>query len=828
MLRFVLLFFIQVYPVRPDYVELSIHPVYKNTFDGFKNVLAVNQIVQVNQLLEYLSTSLELSKKVVYTLKLIATALQKQRCFLLLDNYKWSNIPEFNLPIYLRRLVPAIVSSNIHFEHNTTKIIKTTLTWIPSTLRQFNKTKKANLCSMSTNLNGLDVKLINEYCTKLDNKKFIWNSRPSNCFAQISLFPPKFFVNIWFEKINLAGEIVKLKYPGGFKYPLQSRSFHLLVTQAGLFTNQAFVFHVLSLKSNYRLYPVPYISDPIILVLRVFENLQFFGDDSNTTLTVLCILCDPIQSTYVLPETIVNLQFIKYAYPKPNDATVWLASNPGIKDKTQTFFFEQIKKCISFENFRNIDVIRQKFKLSTNKVLSGYAQIWRSIMKNHSMFISTFGICRKGIKIPSDVSRLVLHGTHIQLSSRIYTGVTPQTFSLAVKDNLNALRFVSCGRIQIKQLSFDKLVSVFDYHTWILVVVATLSAGIVAKHLQKYSDNSLQESTIKYFEILLKMLLEQDESQKTNADKNSIPVKIIFTTFAFASIVLSEAYRNDNVYKMILPRKTVALETLSQLLQENFQIFTRSSSVRFSGLRIDNISALEIELRNRGHTIYEKSSMTTIDSEVSMFDMSSRKMTPENQNDYIMRNSTKLHWKIPNLFLDLIKRNEIFIRNQSLDIFDEVVARRRMNKELTGKILDFEERFLLDHLSKCKKSAVVLPSYMIYDFTSKLKGNNISGSGQVSIGKERYFSGYQIFNLEGPVPYFVTLRLRAVQVSGIMEWWGTLVKGKILADEVRSSPKQATMSGNISVIFVVMFTGHCLSIIYFMLEFLWARCHTKT
>lgn len=66
-----------------------------------------------------------------------------------------------------------------------------------------------------------------------------------------------------------------------------------------------------------------------------------------------------------------------------------------------------------------------------------------------------------------------------------------------------------------------------------------------------------------------------------------------------------------------------------------------------------------------------------------MFAYSSDGVILKNERDNNLSYNTKIHWKVPCIFLDLLKTNEVFIRNQSLKIFDEVVAPSRTHKKLT-------------------------------------------------------------------------------------------------------------------------------------------------
>lgn len=45
--------------------------------------------------------------------------------------------------------------------------------------------------------------------------------------------------------------------------------------------------------------------------------------------------------------------------------------------------------------------------------------------------------------------------------------------------------------------------------------------------------------------------------------------------------ILSNAYKNDNVYNMVVPRKPVLYSEFSELVRDNFKIYTKSFKVNF-------------------------------------------------------------------------------------------------------------------------------------------------------------------------------------------------------------------------------------------------------
>lgn len=813
---FTLTLFLSTCLVYADNINLSIKPISKDILSNLKDISHHSQIIQM---LEHINNGQEMSKELLSQLDVITTAFQNQRCLLLLDNYKAIDVPQFKIPTILRRLVPAIINFTVRFENNLPIKTREELTWTISSLGAVDKKLEKTTCLLSKNLNSLDkYSTYNDYCNKLDNKNFIWKTIPSNCFAQISLFPPKYLM--WGQYYSYEGLKVTLQYPFGFNSPLSSRSFHLFVSSTKVLKKEDALSHILSIRPEYtRSYP--YTSDNFIMLLQEDYNGQLY---TNLSLTVLCILCDPLRSTQVSYADLLSSKFIDYSYPKSGDAPVWSLTKLGISDKTQELFRNGIKKCGQFEQIEGPenDLSQNKLNSPTEKIMNEYIGIWGSVMKNHSMIISHDRMCRKGKTVNESTWDLYKYGPHIHLYSGMYTGITPQIYTIAVVDKLNGLKFVSYGDIRNKPLAYGELVNVFDEYVWALIVVFTVSTAIIAKQIQKRSESS-SKPFIRHLETLVKMLLEQDNSHGSHRNENGVSIKILTTSFALASIVLSEAYRNDNVYRMILPRKIITIDKFDQLLKEKIPIFTRSSSVRFPRLTLTNVSGLDFGFHFGRHTIYEKASWARVDSEVKIFDMSSYESWVENKINALVASKTELHMGVKNIMQDLIAENEIFVRNLNISLSDQTGARRLKHEEMTRKFHKQEEQLLLNQLINSKKSAVVLPTHVVHEFASKLKNNRGQSNGQISIGKEIYFSGYQVFKLEGPIPPFLRNRVRGIEVSGILNWLSTLVSDHGAFDEVGNLPRQATMNGNISVVFVVMMVWNCISLIYFTVEYIWYR-----
>ncbi|MES2284903.1 MAG: hypothetical protein V4547_04380 [Bacteroidota bacterium] len=152
-------------------------------------------------------------------------------------------------------------------------------------------------------------------------------------------------------------------------------------------------------------------------------------------------------------------------------------------------------------------------------------------------------------------------------------------------------RFVSCGRSEDTALPFYELVSSFQGSLWgtivfvvILVVPLTLSyfpiqvSGCNQSHNQNIIDMLISS---------LKLIFEQG-NPFTTTTINTPSLKWILSAVFLACLVISNAYKRDNILKMIQPRGKVPYEFFSQLVQHSFEIYTRASRVTQTWLKCES------------------------------------------------------------------------------------------------------------------------------------------------------------------------------------------------------------------------------------------------
>lgn len=161
------------------------------------------------------------------------------------------------------------------------------------------------------------------------------------------------------------------------------------------------------------------------------------------------------------------------------------------------------------------------------------------------------------------------------------------------------LRFLSCGKRVYSPLAFSELTNIFNPTVWFAFSLSSLTIFVFFKILDK-PENVLM--------FLIKMVFEQGNPVPQKLLKHTataVPVIIIL----LVATVLTNAYKNTNVYNMVLPRIHIPYTRLSELIRDQFQIYSGAYcfDILFHQTQfkkyIENISNIVVEK----HRMYVKS-----------------------------------------------------------------------------------------------------------------------------------------------------------------------------------------------------------------------------
>lgn len=137
---------------------------------------------------------------------------------------------------------------------------------------------------------------------------------------------------------------------------------------------------------------------------------------------------------------------------------------------------------------------------------------------------------------------------------------------------MNSLRVINCGRVREKEgLSFDELHRIFDGWIWLLILLSNLTVILaLSQNILKLTDASVCNNFLSPVTVLL-----EQGGLLPNHLINHFRLKIISGGFLLIGIVLSNAYKNANVHKMIAPRYTPPCETYQELVNDGYAVYVK-------------------------------------------------------------------------------------------------------------------------------------------------------------------------------------------------------------------------------------------------------------
>lgn len=454
------------------------------------------------------------------------------------------------------------------------------------------------------------------------------------------------------------------------------------------------------------------------------------------------------------------------------------------------------------------------------RVATGYASVWLSILGNFSYYIDAdkqiYDSC-KVFKIKSrkmfDV-QIEIKPTFIQPKN------TPSLYPAIISSVYNDLRLIICGYHRLEQLPFMELLITFDKYLWLALIICIFTLATVLKHFQGLPPNF---STVSGIVIQIKILLEQGNPFPHFMISNH-QCKCITGTTLMMGIILSNAYKNTNVYNMVVPRKPVSYRYLQELVHANFNIYTRSRDV----YDMDNLQCW-IGKNGTPNTFGIKKA----DPHFREYNVNINKYFGVTINSSITHLSEvyRLHkefkWTVI-LSTDKSTANLLFTASSLLRLttafLRDVINRTELTSSTEPDKLKYSSNFLkaeLDylktHLRECKRTALLLPSHMGYEL---VQSSETEGQETFYQGMEAFYELNIAFEMTGFAPQYIIQRLKCTERCGLWNRWNVLFKKRLLRkNERKSEPlRRPTMNGNIVVIFIILISGLAVSAVCFGAE----------
>ncbi len=142
---------------------------------------------------------------------------------------------------------------------------------------------------------------------------------------------------------------------------------------------------------------------------------------------------------------------------------------------------------------------------------------------------------------------------------------------LRVRNTFGSLHFVSCGSRGVEPFPFSQFISVFEWQVWLCILISVVLLSIAMLKLCKTVKSIvLMTGPLSIFKILV----EQGDPFPANFDK-SRQSRYLMSGILLAGLVISNAFKSENVYKIVLPRSHVPYHNIDELIEDNVTLFTR-------------------------------------------------------------------------------------------------------------------------------------------------------------------------------------------------------------------------------------------------------------
>lgn len=773
----------------------------------------------------------------------IGPLVSKKKCIIILDNFQRVDFAEQIVPIILRRPLP------FAFYSQEDRVY--TPIWGPELgVNISRKSDFTSACPLSKFLANPEPHVYCA-CLRIDLSKYPSKAKPWNCEVHLSLFPPVRYPSYQYEMEyrhpvlfqqhsqystpSLIPSLTIFVFYNDPEHIIPAVDFRLLATWVG----SAIESH--SLKSLYAHAAFFVITiRPPIFTCPLAQN---YGEIETFEVLRVCPGCfrDNQQSIFTRLKfkawLIANFTFVEsIAFPDPKDNLMWiLYATANMNDElVETLWYKvlmQINSCRMTHAVTNFvssnGTANSTIDEELDILVMAYAHMWCSVMKNYT--IRVYGrqeYCVNGVSSSIEVLHDFVNEerkfTIEMIQSMYVTGLFFHPYFS--QRNLKHLKFISCGRRGLDPIDFDSLVNIYDDWIWMWTIISIFATVTTLGFLSsKVSYMGLLTHLTSQIRILLEQGLDSDAEAILTRNRYVIAASFL------GGIVLSNAYKNSNVYEMILPRKPLAYKTFNELIQDNFTIYSRSYVITLGGGSTSKHEKFEINANNEygtntfitgkhfhGHII------TEAELEFEYLNNWGRRHKEAKVTSIIsksalvkfgVRSGAKLSPFLLRIINEIITNELGLVYRKSLRVKDSDKFRQNYYDQLKKSLTVRELVALFNFLKDCNKAALILPERICKKFSRALKRQGVKN---VFIGKESYIETNWIPTLRGLVPPFLVRRVKSLGESGIWERWTSLLNDG-MSNTLESIPvTPASMEGNVLVIFTLWVTGIGVAAVVFV------------
>lgn len=749
---------------------------------------------------------------------------KKLNCLILIDNWQSADVQETAaVPIILRKLEAVLyMHTQYYFSRDFNKESKYLHpVLLPSPSKYTNKTfETTGLLHCPTPkyfypLEQHNLK-ITDVCVDLIHDLYVLISRPWQCKIQVSLLMPEILL-----KDQYFPGIFQYNYSGKLDFMPGSRpKLHMFLNSRSVQDYNS--IDLLNWIANYRLdfFGAPQFKSPISAQNFVYISGQIICKGTNIFITECeietlshvsyCMTCLSLIKANQLKQNDLSFEQIR-TLDKIQEQILWpgqficYLTHKQFSLCKQMPFFQTAEPDANLDPLKFFHNIKTKYSDKIQILAFAYTSVLKVLLGNSSPVDDKFNIFRDANK----KTRLLIRQVKLHEFPVSYPNA-----ALQVENKFASLRFVSCGSRGLENLQFEQFLAVFDCKVWYSII----ASGIISL----MAMNLLRGNRCWFFSFdkilcLVKVLLEQGDAFRERLVKTQ-PFRFLICGTILGGLVLSNAFKNTNVYNIMLPQKPLPFRTFEELLSHGYHVYTKIAKISYNLKNVEHVlepiqmnifENAELEAKTyKGHEIFFAD--TEIYRDSVRFLYAPEKLVEKEMDllNYLYNNT----WPHPGLYqvfvepLDLL-RPLVQIGSITLDYLKRSALKMDLWKN--------QREFILVDLKKCNKSAWVLPDYEAQQMKRLLY---LSGK-YADVGVDDYFRFYLNLVFRGPVTPSLILKASLVHSSGLLGWWSNLInRTDLIIEQPNKSPIKPSMSGNIRVIFIFLGTGLLLAQGYLVLE----------
>ncbi|CAL8145473.1 unnamed protein product [Orchesella dallaii] len=404
----------------------------------------------------------------------------------------------------------------------------------------------------------------------------------------------------------------------------------------------------------------------------------------------------------------------------------------------------------------------------------------------------------------------------------------PYEANTEVKIHRQQLVFVSCGRPENSSpLEFRSLVNIFDGLTWLLIVLTwlilpTISTAVLAMDEVK-SGSCIEKMRSLLNQILTKQywvvqnpldclfmfyisLVEQGNPICNPKLERYFSLKFAILPALLMAIVLSNAYKNENITRLTLPRVAMPYEEFQQLVNDKFTILTRA--VYMNGVtKVSSRARISFGL---GGLLWTK-----------LFENGTR--FEKQHSSYQFKSELYYFSEVEQQSLAVGELSTL-TDNGNMEKFSNfskyLINHTQLHPKWFEMIYMEEHRANYEEILGCNKSALLLPHLEANQLYHQMKAANIEN---VYMGKSSLlWHTYGIRFLQWTLPKIVR-RGKSLAESGVLDWvekvitYLAVLRAQHGSKIHKGSFKGSDMNGNIIVVFLPWVLGVIMAIVVFII-----------